>query len=158
MQNEFGGCIMFDNIGGKIKTLAKVVCWIGIIACIITGIVLMATDDDLILVGILTAVVGSLLSWVSSFILYGFGQLVENSDTIANRNVNSHSNSTNSSNSVPHSSSVDFSSAKHEAGKCEMCDADNVDVVYCKIVDDMGTRYRKLCSDCQSKYNATPTK
>lgn len=79
---------MFNNIGGKIKTLAKVVCWIGIIACIITGIVLMATDDDLILVGILTAVVGSLLSWVSSFVLYGFGQLVENSDVIVSqRNV-----------------------------------------------------------------------
>ena len=78
---------MFDNIGGKIKTLAKVVCWIGIIACIITGIVLMATNDDLVLVGILTAVVGSLLSWVGSFILYGFGQLVENSDIIAEQSA-----------------------------------------------------------------------
>ena len=77
---------MFDNIGGKIKTLAKVVCWIGIIACIITGIVLMATGEDSILVGILTAVVGSLLSWVSSFVLYGFGQLVENSDTLVQQN------------------------------------------------------------------------
>lgn len=83
---------MFDNIGGKIKTLAKVVCWIGIIACIITGIVLMATDEDLILVGILTVVVGSLLSWVSSFILYGFGQLVENSDTLVQQNQTHHSN------------------------------------------------------------------
>ena len=78
---------MFDNIGGKIKTLAKVVCWIGIIACIITGIVLMATNDDLVLAGILTAVVGSLLSWVGSFILYGFGQLVENSDIIAEQSA-----------------------------------------------------------------------
>ena len=77
---------MFDNIGGKIKTLAKVVCWIGIIACIITGIVQMATDEDLVLAGILTAVVGSLLSWVSSFVLYGFGQLVENSDEIVFQN------------------------------------------------------------------------
>lgn len=79
---------MFDNIGGKIKTLAKVVCWIGIIACIITGIVLMATDEDLILVGILTVVVGSLLSWVGSFALYGFGQLIENSDEIVFQNKN----------------------------------------------------------------------
>ena len=86
-QNEFVGCIMFDNIGDKIKTLAKVVCWIGIIACIITGIVLMATDEDLVLAGILTAVLGSILSWVSSFVLYGFGQLVENSDIIAKQSA-----------------------------------------------------------------------
>ena len=78
---------MFDNIGGKIKTLAKVVCWIGIIACIITGIVLMATDEELVLAGILTAAGGSLLSWVSSFVLYGFGQLVENSDIIAEQSA-----------------------------------------------------------------------
>ena len=83
---------MFDNIGGKIKTLAKVVCWIGIIACIITGIVLIAMDEDSILVGILTAVVGPLLSWVSSFVLYGFGQLVENSDTLVQQNRTHHAN------------------------------------------------------------------
>ena len=83
---------MFDNIGGKIKTLAKVGCWIGIIAFIITGIVLMAIDEDLILDGILTAVVGSLLSWVSSFVLYGFGQLVENSDTLVQQNRTHHAN------------------------------------------------------------------
>ena len=29
---------MFENIGGKIKGLAKVVCWIGIILSVITGI------------------------------------------------------------------------------------------------------------------------
>ena len=35
----------------------------------------------------LAAVGGALLSWVSSFVLYGFGQLVENSDVIAGRHV-----------------------------------------------------------------------
>ena len=30
--------------------------------------------------GLLTAVVGSLFSWIGSLALYGFGQLVENSD------------------------------------------------------------------------------
>ena len=148
---------MFNNIGGKIKTLAKVICWIGIISCIITGIVLMAINDDFVLIGILTAVVGSLLSWISSFVLYGFGQLVENSDVIANRNIHNHTDSTNSSNSLPHSSPNFIPSDKIETGKCEMCEADNVEVVNCKIVDDMGTRYRKLCFNCQSKFNATPT-
>lgn len=36
---------MFDNIGGKIKTLAKVICWIEIIASTATGIVLCCRGE-----------------------------------------------------------------------------------------------------------------
>ena len=75
---------MFNNIGGKIKSLAKIVCWLGIISCIISGLPLILTNQQpLVLVGILIAVVGSLFSWISLFILYGFGELVENSAIIA---------------------------------------------------------------------------
>ncbi len=80
---------MFYNIGDKIKTLAKVMCWIGSIASIIIGIVLIVMDEDLILVGILIAAVGALLSWISSFVLYGFGQLIENSDIVAEQSSRS---------------------------------------------------------------------
>lgn len=71
---------MFTNIGEKIKTLAKVVCWFGIIASVISGIAMIATSETLILAGVLTLVLGSLFSWISSFVLYGFGEVVENSD------------------------------------------------------------------------------
>ena len=72
---------MFDNIGSKIKTLAKVVCWIGIIGSIIAGIAMIATMGSVgVLSGLLTIVLGALLSWVGSFVLYGFGEMVENSD------------------------------------------------------------------------------
>lgn len=73
---------MFDNIGGKIKTLAQVVTWIGIISSVISGIALMSIDEDMIFVGLMVMIFGSLMSWVSSFVLYGFGQLVENSDKL----------------------------------------------------------------------------
>ncbi len=86
---------MFNNIGGKIKGLAQVIAWIGIIASFIIGINLMSTaarfgsysDSSLIgglgsFAGILVIVIGSLFSWIGSFVLYGFGQLVENSDTM----------------------------------------------------------------------------
>lgn len=33
---------MFNNIGHKIQVLAKVLCWIGIICWVITGLALMA--------------------------------------------------------------------------------------------------------------------
>ena len=73
---------MFDNIGRKIKTLAQVVCWIGIIGSVISGIVMMANDEDLAFLGFMIMVIGSLVSWVSSFTLYGFGQLIENTDQL----------------------------------------------------------------------------
>lgn len=77
---------MFDNIGEKIKILAKILCWLGIIASVIVGIVLMIKDESLTLIGILIAVIGSLLSWAGSSIMYGFGRLVKNSDILVNLN------------------------------------------------------------------------
>ena len=73
---------MFDNIGSKIKTLAQVVCWIGIIASFLIGIILISQDEDTALIGFLVLVLGSLFSWIGSFMTYGFGQLIENSDIL----------------------------------------------------------------------------
>ena len=73
---------MFDNIGGKIKTLAQVVCWIGIIASFLIGIILIKQDEDTALIGLLVLILGSLFSWIGSFMTYGFGQLIENSDIL----------------------------------------------------------------------------
>ncbi len=73
---------MFNNIGGKIKTLAKVICWLGIIACVICGIVMMIADEDMILFGLLTMIAGSLLSWIGSFFAYGLGELIDNSSKL----------------------------------------------------------------------------
>ncbi len=74
---------MFENIGSKIKNLSKFICCIEIIACIVVGIVMAAINENLIFAGILVAVIGALLSWVGAFILYGFCQLIESSDIIA---------------------------------------------------------------------------
>lgn len=74
---------MFNNIGRKIKTLAQVICWVGIIASIVAAIVVLSTrprNDEwlalLILVG------GSLFSWIGSFFTYGFGELIEKTTAI----------------------------------------------------------------------------
>ncbi len=86
---------MFNNIGSKIKALAKVVTWVGIIGSVIAGIGMMTASRTMIgaygidvrggsvIGGILVMVVGSVAAWVSSFILYGFGDLVENAKRIA---------------------------------------------------------------------------
>lgn len=74
---------MFDDIGGKIKTLAQVLCWIGIAVAVISGVIVFV--DGSMIVGLLTIIIGSLASWLGSFMMYGFGQLVENSDAAAYR-------------------------------------------------------------------------
>lgn len=80
---------MFQNIGGKIKLVVKFFCWIGIITSIILGIVIMNGRSEFAgIMGAVVAIVGSLLSWLGSILIYGFGQLVENSDILVARNTN----------------------------------------------------------------------
>ena len=74
---------MFDNIGGKIKTLAVVVCVIGMIGSVIGGIVLWTQNSryaPTILPGIIIMVAGCLGSWVGGFFTFGFGQLIESTE------------------------------------------------------------------------------
>ena len=72
---------MFSNIGKKIKLMAVVFFSIGVLASLITGIIFFADEEPLI--GALIIIGGSFVSWVSVMLIYGFGQLVENSDIIA---------------------------------------------------------------------------
>ena len=72
----------YDNIGGKIKGLAKVAFIVEAIAAVLSGLVMFAEDDDMFLIALLVAIVGPIVAWVGSWLLYGFGQLVENSDTL----------------------------------------------------------------------------
>ena len=77
---------MFDNIGGKIKGLAKFMTGVGIAVSWGVAIACFVTEEEImVLIGVGIGIVGSLLSWVSAFLLYGFGQLVENSDILAGR-------------------------------------------------------------------------
>ena len=72
----------YDNIGGKIKGLAKAAFIVEAIAAVLSGLVMFAEDDDMFLIALLVAIVGPIVAWVGSWLLYGFGQLIENSDTL----------------------------------------------------------------------------
>ena len=65
---------MFENIGGKIKKLAIVITIIGIIISFIIGIML---SNEFGLGGFIVILGGSLLSWIGSFLLYGFGEIID---------------------------------------------------------------------------------
>lgn len=81
---------MFDDIAGKIKALAKVTCGLGIAASIMGAFALWAQSspyNSTTSAGVLVLVLGSLASWIGSFFTYGFGQLIENTNTIHSDNL-----------------------------------------------------------------------
>ena len=82
---------MFKNIGSKIKTLSKVVCWLGIIVSVLVGIIFIAysaVSGENVVLGIITGVLciicGSIASWIGSFFTYGFGEIIDKLTEIAN--------------------------------------------------------------------------
>ena len=71
---------MFDNIGGKIKGLAKVLCLVGIAVSAIGAIALWRANSyyqSTIVPGFIVLIVGSVGSWLSSLFTYGFGELID---------------------------------------------------------------------------------
>ncbi len=74
---------MYSNIGGKIKLLAKATFIVEAIAAVIAGIVYMASDADKMPIGTLLMIVGPIVAWVSSWLLYGFGELIDKTCDIA---------------------------------------------------------------------------
>ncbi len=68
---------MYDNIGGKIKSLAKILAIVMGIALTIVGIYIMTIDEDLMAIGLIVFMVGPFIAWVSSWLTYGFGELIE---------------------------------------------------------------------------------
>lgn len=72
---------MYENIGKKIKIVAVVIALIGTCVSFCYGLI-MLFDSVRVAFAILTMLIGPFISWVSSFVLYGFGQLIENSDKL----------------------------------------------------------------------------
>ena len=82
---------MFDNIGGKIKGLAKFITVFGIIVSVIVGACILDAASKMYphdmkgvetIPGFTVMVVGSVISWLSSLVLYAFGQLVESAKNL----------------------------------------------------------------------------
>lgn len=66
---------MYDNISNKIKGLANAIFIIEAILSFVLGIILLSNEE--LLYGFLTLAIGPLIAWISSWVLYGFGELIE---------------------------------------------------------------------------------
>lgn len=74
---------MFNNVGNKIKNLAKVLFWIGVAASVIGAALLMFATYGMITIGIAVLIVGPLFSWIGSWMLYGYGELIDTNVRLA---------------------------------------------------------------------------
>jgi len=87
--------LFYEHIGHKLKVLAIIHFLIGALAAILCGSVVAAFGIELggslifselqgimIALGAVIMVIGSVFAWLSSCRLYGFGQLIENSDKL----------------------------------------------------------------------------
>jgi len=79
---------LFSNIGKKIMALAKILCWVGIVFSVIMWVGgLVASADSYepgitILLAFVVLVVGFLISWIGSWTMYAFGQLVDDNQNL----------------------------------------------------------------------------
>ena len=96
---------MYENISGKIKKLSKAIAVIGIIIAVIAGFWYIA-DYDEILQGVFIIVLGGLAAWISSLLIYGFGELIEKVSLIEQHNADN--------NELPTSDSGNKSEAEPE--------------------------------------------
>ncbi len=146
---------MFKNIGGKIKTLSEFVTWVGIIASVVLGIIIMFYGDIMVLVGLVVMSFGCFFSWIGSFLLYGYGQLIENSDKLVllqtGEDIKNEPDL--EKREKTHTSSVHINVDSDKIGKCDMCGKDNLPVANYTIKDSLGTRYRNMCKGCSQKQN-----
>lgn len=81
---------MFDHIGRRIRTLARVICLMGFVISGIAMISIWITGGGLSSrggftifgAGLLAGVAGALTSWILGSLAYGFGVLIEDVEAI----------------------------------------------------------------------------
>lgn len=145
---------LYENIGGKIKSYAKWVFIIEAICAVITGIAMIATNDDMILYGILTLVLGPVIAWVGSWILYAFGQLVEDVHAMRNEEGTEAEEKAKREKALRLKREAEEKAKRKTASsfcnKCELCGKESDNLHRCKIDDTVG--WADLCNECAQKH------
>ncbi len=173
---------MFENIGSKIKGLATTIFVIEALASVVVGIILLATDEAFVLFGLMSLIGGPIVAWVSSFLLYGFGELIDKASEIEkNTRMNQNNGSNKNGNFSPSNTEVNNeknaaipvsktsakpiyscisinSIGKERHGTCVICKSSNVDLETSKIQTEIGTRTLDICKNCYQQFYTASTK
>ena len=74
--------MLYYDVGGKIKCIAKVSFIVVTVLAILFGITIIAEDSDAVGTGLFTIFGVPVLALVSSWLLYGFGELIDTVNAI----------------------------------------------------------------------------
>ena len=74
---------MKKDFGQKLKDISESLFFLGLLLTIVPAIVLIVLDKGLLLTVIIVAPLIILFLRISTYLMYGFGQLIENTDIIA---------------------------------------------------------------------------
>lgn len=129
---------MYKHIGKKLKVLAGIWCVTGVLASITAGVLLRVLTKkpqmDL-LYCILIGVGGIILSVLSSWGIYALGDIHVKLERLEDK-------------LIPKPNYMSYLEDKQAMrGPCEIC-GKTTDLINAKIVDSLGTRYRKVCKEC----------
>lgn len=72
------------NIGGKLKGGATLITVVGIIIGIIVAIIMTIIDSEFLLAGLIIGTIIGVIGWLSSILLYAYGELVSSAEKTAN--------------------------------------------------------------------------
>lgn len=141
---------VFADVGKTIKTIAVVAFALLCIAAFVTGIVLMS--EGLVGYGLLTWVVGPLVAFVSSCLIYGFGEVVDTAIVLRFRDEQNASLSGATAKAAglgkkrPYTDIVRCE--KQPAGLCAGCKQMRAELWQCIV--KTGTQYKekKMCQRC----------
>ena len=125
---------MYQHIGKKLKVLAEIWCVLGVLGSIAAA-VLMYLGKTTLWICIATGFGGILFSVLSSWGIYALGDIHAKLEKLEDKLIPKPSYMSYLENNQP------------LRGQCEMC-GKTTDLINAKIVDSMGTRYRKVCREC----------
>lgn len=112
--------ILYGDIGRRIKYLAFAVCMIGCVSSVLSGCFIIFTSYEYVdvdpLTGLFIVVFGPIASFISTWVLYGFGQLIENTNVLIDCNISSGKSLMQISRCVSQDQKSKLANARHSVG------------------------------------------
>lgn len=125
---------MYQHIGKKLRVFAEIWCTIGILGSLAAGVMLFLSKMPLVYC-ILIALGGIIVSVISSWGIYALGDIHAKLEKLEDK-------------LIPKPAYMSYlNDTQALRGQCEFC-GKTTDLINAKIVDQMGTRYRKVCREC----------
>ena len=134
---------MFNHIGQKLKGIAAVWGVVGVAGSLAAGVLLYLGKILDLMWCIVIGVGGIILFLLGMMVIYGIGDTHAKIERLEEK-------------LIPKPSYASYLNDNQALrGKCEIC-GKTTDLVNAKIVDQMGTRFRKVCRECYAANNCQP--